>query len=97
MYNQSPPVSVACCQRSKSMNILQYCLSKFCCRIYPGYTCNVLFSQSLQHQKCCMAFARNSVGHEAAALDLSLWVFKDKEPSKTFKVQMKCCFFYSRI
>ena len=55
--SQVSPISAAyTCKKFNSMNILQHCPSNFCCRIYPWpHTCNILVSQSLQHQKevCC--------------------------------------------
>ena len=44
-------MSVICCQKFNSMNILQHFPSDFVAEPVPGYTCNILVSQSLQHQK----------------------------------------------
>ena len=50
------PVSATCCRKFYSMNILRHCPSDFVAELVPGYTCNFLVSQSLQHLKevfCC--------------------------------------------
>ena len=53
------PISVTCCKKSNSMNILQHFAeypSNFAADPAPGYTCNILVSQPLQYQKemlCC--------------------------------------------
>ena len=54
--SQLPPISATCCKRFNSMNILQHRFSDFVTEAAPGYTCNILVSRSLQHQKkvwCC--------------------------------------------
>ena len=53
---QVSPTSTTCCKKFSSMNILQHCPSDFVTETAPGYTCNILFSKSLQHQKGLWCF-----------------------------------------
>ena len=49
-------ISATCCKKFNSMNILQHRPSDFVAEPVPGYTCNILVLQPLQHQKevlCC--------------------------------------------
>ena len=48
-------ISAACCKTFNSMNILQYCPSDFYCKTYLWlHACNILVSQSMEHQKKCL-------------------------------------------
>ena len=48
-------ISATFCEKFSSMNILQHCPSDFVAKPAPGYTCSILVSQFLQHQKKCCA------------------------------------------
>ena len=53
--SQVSPTSATCCKKFNSVNIL-HCPSGIGAEPVPGYTCNILVSQQLQHQKevlCC--------------------------------------------
>ena len=69
MCSQVSSISATCCKKLNLMNILQHCPSDFVAESVPGYTCNILVSQALQHQKeVCVASASKNVPRVAAAL-----------------------------
>ena len=66
-----PGVSNICnmMEKSNQMNILQNCPSDFDVEPVSGYKCNILVSQSLQHQNevLCVASASNNVPYVVGA------------------------------